>query len=204
VLKIENSNAMIFIQKMANKWMLIGIRESLGKLCQICPSGKADCQVEFMQFLKTEYPHSIELWKEIQEGPADFKEHPPATHFNCFMFCLDIQYGDIKEILGSNGRRIPNSDFMLFLCNGYMTEKAGESSNEGDYVLYFSDQKIVHAGKLESGRVLSKWGSGHVWIHGIFEVPVTYGNQVKYFNKIDKNICIKAFYEFMKKTQNFI
>ena len=95
---------------------------------------------------------------------------------------------------------IPNSEYMSFLCKAYMAEKVSESANDGDYVLYFSEQKIVHAGKVETGRVISKWGSSHIWIHGVCEVPAAYGNQVKYYNRIKKTICVKAFCEWISQT----
>ena len=149
----------------------IELREALEKLSVLCPGGKAEDQDEFIQNLKKKYPHSIEIRKEIPEGPADFRESNDRAQFNCFMFCLDIRYSDIKDINGSDGMRIPNSEYMLFLCKTYMTEKNNYSINNGDYVLYFSDHKIVHAGKVESSRVVSKWGNGHIWIHGFLKFP---------------------------------
>ena len=107
-------------------------------------------------------------------------------------------------MIDCDGRKIPNSEYMSFLCKGYMTEKVSESPSNGDYVLYFSDQTIVHAGKMESGRVISKWGRGHIWIHGICEVPAGYGNQVKYYNRLEKTTCIEAFCEWIKEKEGSI
>lgn len=193
---------MALMQKLVDKWTAMGLREALGKLNIICPGGKAEDQVEAIQTLKKRYSHSIDIWKIIPEGPANFIKSDDNVQFNCFMFCLDIRYGDIKELIGSNGMKIPNSDYMALLERNYLTEINWGSAVDGDYVLYFLDQKIVHAGKVKSGKVVSKWGNGHIWIHGVLEVPDSYGDHVKYYKRIEKAVCLKAFCEWISQLDN--
>ncbi len=45
----------------------------------------------------------------------------------------------------------------------------------GDLVLYRNDRQITHAGLVAADRIISKWGKGHLWIHGLLEVPAQYG-----------------------------
>ncbi len=185
------------MQKLVDKMSAMKLRKALDKLAVICPGGKAEDQVRFIQALKAKHSHSIDFWEETPEVPADFRKSNANVQFNCFMYCLGLRYGDIKKIIGSDGRKIPNSEYMSLLCKKYLTEINRGSTIDGDYILYFSNQKNMHAGKVKNGKVVSKWGSGHVWIHGIFEVPASYGNQVKYYSRVEKSICVKTVREWM-------
>jgi hypothetical protein len=48
---------------------------------------------------------------------------------------------------------------------------------EGDVIVYFNEiGKPTHVGKgTNDGRVVSKWGKGHVFIHDKNDVPLAYG-----------------------------
>lgn len=47
-------------------------------------------------------------------------------------------------------------------------------------VVYFNKGKAVHFGKIQNHRFISKWGKSLVWEHGLFEVPLCYGNAVMF------------------------
>lgn len=49
--------------------------------------------------------------------------------------------------------------------------------------VYLNEGHLAHTGRVvATGCVQSKWAqTGHVWNHGVFEVPIAYGNDVKYF-----------------------
>jgi hypothetical protein len=187
-----------FLEKLIEKFCAIGLRKTLGKFNVICPGGKAEDQIAALRLIRKCHPHSIELWKNIPEGPSDFRESNDNTQFNCFMFCLDINYGDIKKLIGKDGTRILNHEYMALLEKKYLTIKDSGTTVDGDHIFYFSDSKIMHAGKIKGGRVISKWGGGHIWMHGIFEVPESYGDQVQYYESTEKSLYLKAFCEWIK------
>ena len=49
---------------------------------------------------------------------------------------------------------------------------------------------------MKKGRVVSKWGLGHLWEHNILEVPISYGNEYKYYKDIQKEEAINSFCKF--------
>ena len=59
-------------------------------------------------------------------------------------------------------------------------------------VLYFDKGAAKHFGRIEGGRIVSKWGKWHVWKHNLYEVPLSYGSEVKYSDgKIDEVVLRK-------------
>ena len=61
-----------------------------------------------------------------------------------------------------------------------------EQPQVGDLAIYLveigGDREQTHIGRIKSpGRVLSKWGYGHVYEHTLDEVPVEYGEHVRFF-----------------------
>ena len=65
---------------------------------------------------------------------------------------------------------------------------------DGDYIVYLDHGKPVHAGKLVCDKVVSKWGErGQLWQHGVLEVPIKYGSDLRFFRQLPKGICLDAF-----------
>ncbi len=54
---------------------------------------------------------------------------------------------------------------------------------QGNMIVYFQDSDEMHAGiVIERGaRVISQWGSGAIFKHGIFQIPRGYGNRYQCF-----------------------
>jgi hypothetical protein len=57
----------------------------------------------------------------------------------------------------------------------------------GVIVLYFNNDR---------GEVLSKWGEFPVYQHGLWEVPASYGQDVKYFRLPNEEEVLRLFQEF--------
>jgi len=52
---------------------------------------------------------------------------------------------------------------------------------------YFKDGAPTHAGKWHDGQVRSKWGErSHLWQHGVYELPLEYGSDVRPFMKLPR------------------
>jgi len=69
---------------------------------------------------------------------------------------------------------------------------------DGDVVVYFSNAVPKHAAKMNGSRVVSKWGLGHLWEHGLFEVPSIFGDDVRFFKRLARRAAVSAFVEFAK------
>lgn len=87
------------------------------------------------------------------------------------------------------------------LDRGLLVEVSQAEAREGDLVFYLSnDGRFKHAGLCRAeGRVISKWGIGHLYEHGVFEVPDSYGNKVRFFRSLSYD---EAFGHFMRFAED--
>jgi hypothetical protein len=70
----------------------------------------------------------------------------------------------------------------------------------GDVVVYRNDDQICHAGIVQDGRIVSKWGGGHVWRHGLFEVPSSYGRGAQFFKALPAGVALAVFEIYVRET----
>jgi hypothetical protein len=68
----------------------------------------------------------------------------------------------------------------------------------GDLVLYRNDGQITHAGLVAADRIISKWGKGHLWIHGLLEVPAQYGDTTSFYEAPPANDMVSDFINFAR------
>lgn len=54
---------------------------------------------------------------------------------------------------------------------------------------------------LASGRVLSKWGTGHLYEHVVFEVPESYGIAVRFFRGLSYEQGFEHFVQFAEEKR---
>lgn len=67
-----------------------------------------------------------------------------------------------------------------------------ERKDNDEFVVYLKDDIPKHFGKISGDRVESKWGRGPIWKHGLWEVPLTYGDTVKFSTgKMDHSVLRK-------------
>ncbi|MGO8914341.1 MAG: hypothetical protein ACLQJR_00370 [Stellaceae bacterium] len=101
------------------------------------------------------------------------------------MFALDIETDAIRD--RCQGQLIfPGKKFIRAMEEKELLHAKALSPSdaaEGDILIYYRNGAPEHAGILTSNRVISKWGSGptHIWEHGIYEVPESYGDEVRVF-----------------------
>ena len=74
------------------------LRQELEKICRQNTGEKVDNQIGLIKNLKKKYPHSIEHMKRVKEGPANVLKSNYDACFNCFMYCFDLTYENIKDI----------------------------------------------------------------------------------------------------------
>ncbi len=123
----------------------------------------------------------------------------PIACYTCVMHALEFvdrpEYGEIANF--GIGRIYAGAEFMHWLINH---ERITETENPivNDYVLYFQDNgEFKHIGLLlDDGRVLSKWGTGHLYEHSTLEVPAIYGAIVRYYRHRDADDMYFYFKEF--------
>ena len=167
------------------------LRERLLNITNTYILDKTPEQLSKIENLKNEgCPHSIVLHTEAVIGK------PETFRFNCYMFALNLLgVKEMENIASKNADIYPNSEYVRFLINNNILKK---SKMDSGVIVYFDNNSPTHAGKINKGRVLSKWGLCHTWEHNVFEVPMSYGDKVEIFNEINTQESTEAFMKFAK------
>jgi hypothetical protein len=172
------------------------LREALSKIT------KQDVEKHhaLLMQLKNQIPH------QISETYGEIPGNLLGDNFNCFEFafdlilsveykaCLDYQQGWKIRPVGCC------SDFAKYLMDNLILKECAETGNKPNIIVYFGPNGPTHAGKLETSIVTSKWGSGLILQHAIYEVPSTYGNEARQYQELNIEDCIDAFIEFAKEN----
>ena len=151
-------------------------------------------QKRLMENLSSKYPYSIKKQedKTVTQSPL---EH------NCFNYALNLSRRLLlnEELKGRD--LFPNGSFVRFcIQRTYLAEIPFEEVTNNDLIVYFdSDCQPKHAGRMRNMRIVSKWGSGNLWEHATWEVPISYGNSVRYFGALEEKEAIKHYLEFLNK-----
>ncbi len=167
------------------------IREKLQLITEVQDASKHPA---LLADLTGECPNSI----RITESPH------PIDRYTCLMHVLEFTEKPEYVAIARYGlRRIfAGTDFAHWLVErGHLVEVSQTEAQEGDLVLYFKDGQFKHAGLWQSDdRVLSKWGVGHLYDHEIFEIPMSYGTEVKFYNRLPYEEAFGFFQEFVEES----
>ena len=123
------------------------------------------------------------------------------SRFTCLVHALDFTekpaYLKVASMRGINV--FAGKDFAVWLLNtNSLTVLISPSAAERSIVIYFDDAgSFAHIGIVtSSGRVQSKWGTLGLYEHGLYEVPLEYGSNVKYFAQLAYVDGIRLFHQF--------
>ena len=150
------------------------------------------CHPELLTELSKHHPNKIRII-EIADR---------SQPYTCFMHVFGLrnepEYNKIA--MSGSGKIYANSAFVLFLIQeGYIQEITSGTTSTEDIVIYFASGVPQHAGIAKrDGQIESKWGLGHLYEHGILEVPSKYGNEVKFYSPISKGLALKHFLKCAK------
>ncbi|MDD4980938.1 MAG: hypothetical protein PHC54_06715 [Candidatus Omnitrophica bacterium] len=155
-------------------------------------------QKQLVARLLNTYKHSISL--KIEAVP----NNPSTFQYTCHMYSLDLVNSSEVEKIASRYKDIfPSAEFIIFLIQrNILKEKTWDERANGDIIIYFDQDKPVHSGKIYLNKIVSKWGLANLWEHDIFEVPISYGNEVRVFASIQRSLSINAFIEFSKTKES--
>jgi hypothetical protein len=141
------------------------------------------------------------LTRECSNTIAVLDSAHTIRQYTCLMYVFDFagkeEYAAIATRDG--GKIFAASAFAHWLLdNGLLEEVPQADAQRGDIVLYFgADGRFKHAGlSTGSGRVISKWGIGHLYEHGLLEVPDSYGSQVRFFKALPYRVAFGYFRRF--------
>jgi len=142
--------------------------------------------------LAVEMPHSVQL---APQSPC-----LPIADYNCFEFAFGLAgRWEVRLISKHLPSTFCNSEFAQHLLDSALTPVTLRSI--GDLVLYHDHQQITHAGLVEADRVLSKWGTGYLWLHGLLEVPAKYGDVTSFHKAPVPTEALTKFIEFARDRE---
>lgn len=140
------------------------------------------------------------LSKKIPNSIRILKSPHPIDRYTCFVYAFeftnDHRYFDIASF--GLGRVFASPDFVKYMIEKkYLSEIDCATVANGNLIIYCRDGNITHGGKFgENGRVVSKWGIGHLYEHDILEVPEGYGNEFRCYKEISTEKALNYFREY--------
>jgi hypothetical protein len=137
-------------------------------------------QIQKIAKLSVTNSHSITL---VQENI------PGTPVFNCYQYSFGL--ASLRFRIGIL-QVFPGRDFTDSLINTHLDEIGPNDAEDGDHIVY-SNAQTEHAGFIRAGAIDSKWGTGHIWRHGVYELPAYYGDTVRFFRHIPQEDAVKAF-----------
>lgn len=161
------------------------------KLFEITNNGRPETHIELIRQLGDRIPHTV----EVRDGPAIIERYTCVMH--AFNLIENQEYADI--IRAAPQYVFASTDFLQrIIVREELLQR--EQPEAGGLVVYLSNHCAKHIGRMITpDRVESKWGIGHLYQHGIWEVPAQYGSEVKYFESLDTEDALDAFVEYAKQ-----
>jgi hypothetical protein len=153
-------------------------------------------QAAMLERLRGEYAHTIEILDS---------DHPIES-YTCAVYAFHL-VGDAvyREIADSGlGKTYAGRDFVEFAIKAQLLIECGnEEAIAGDFVIYLLEGHFGHIGLVQGEqRVLSKWGTGYLCEHSLWEVPCSYGLEVRFYRGPSVEDCFDIFVEYTK-TRGF-
>jgi hypothetical protein len=150
-------------------------------------------QIELIEALKTRHPHGIALHTAWNSD---------LTDVNCYMFALGLAPNEIKNWRDVGIQPDTKTGFIgRLLESKILTSCASGAMPQDGLVFYFTAEgRPMHAGRCADGVVISKWGDRctHIWRHGLWEVPSSYGETVQFFETPSPGDVAKAYITWAK------
>jgi hypothetical protein len=154
----------------------------------------------------TQHPALLaEITRDCPNAIVLLESPYPLGRYTCAMYVFDFtEKAEYVEIADRGFNRVfAGGAFMQGLIDrGLLHELGPAEAREDDLVVYFNDEgRFKHAGLcLRNNRVMSKWGTGHLFDHELFEVPESYGTHVRFFKKLPYKLAFEHFRRFAKEN----
>jgi len=148
--------------------------------------------IDAVEGLKTKFHHSI---KEIESRIW-------LPSFTCLVYVMGFAgNATYSAVIKKASPKEPfaGKDFFNWLViNKHLIQIMDRSESVGDFIVYFNSyDEFRHIGILsDKRRVKSKWGQLGLYEHEVFEVPASYGDDIKYFESIKYDVAINIFKHF--------
>ncbi|MBI2340369.1 MAG: hypothetical protein HYU99_08410 [Deltaproteobacteria bacterium] len=131
----------------------------------------------------------------------------PNLCINCFAYAFGLGESDsyrecaYDDALKEQNRQFANSNFVKFLLK-HSVIYSTDSVSTGDVIIYCDKEgQPKHAGIVSnlSDTIRSKWGTLSIFEHEKWQVPESYGAQVKYYKPLALEIVEEKFFQWVEK-----
>jgi len=168
------------------------LRERLLEITDVVVAMQIGEQVRLIEELKTEFEHSVSLAQEA------IPLQPATWRFNCHAYAFRLNTTESFWRLDQEKPNVwPTGEFVSDFLLPILRRRESVPQDE-DIAVFFEGEEVKHSGVVRGNRVRSKWGTGHVWDHGTFETPPSFGSVVSYFHPIEVARVVEAYVEFAK------
>jgi hypothetical protein len=136
--------------------------------------------------VKKTHPHTIKFISAPQNG-------------TCVAYAFGLSTNAIYQEVRTNFDKevFAGKAFIEWLMAGVLVECDKPALDA--LVLYFSDARWEHIGLMKgASRVASQWGTYAIYEHDICEVPVRYGDMVRFFEEVTATKAIDLFLEYAR------
>lgn len=144
----------------------------------------------------------IQLGLKIAPEPDEWRQlpHSDIVIIVCFAFALGLADSALYRelVFQTHGKYGANTPFMEWLLAGGKLSETDKPA-AGDIVMYFDGNRPMHAGLLTENPniVLSKWGDIDLFEHNIWQVPLSYGSMLHYYNPLSTLQSEKYFTQYL-------
>ena len=131
----------------------------------------------------------------------------PIRSYTCLMhvFGFDGHRDNAAIARRCNGRVFAGANYAHWLIdNSELEEIDPMRIRAGDLAMYFNDGVFKHVGLIGGNdRLVSKWGIGNLYDHRTFEVPESYGSEVRYYRRLTVADAFQLFVAFARRETEF-
>lgn len=137
-------------------------------------------------------------------GVKSVSEPDKWQHMNCFAYALGLgewpQYAGYVEPPPKGPGIFANSAFINYLFQKAALHPA-EEMESGSIALYFDGVQARHAGiVLRQDVICSRWGNIATFEHCLWEVPSSYGADVRYYQALQPSDAKLHFLTFAENS----
>lgn len=137
--------------------------------------------------VETTRPTYRAAWRALcaAEDHAVIEVAPADSAYNCHAFALAIQalpqYARYQALWNEAEAIVSGAFMQRSLDRGVLRRKGGAAFDAGDLVIYFQGDRVRHSARVSRPGValLSKWGTGGIYEHPLFEIPLSYGDRAE-------------------------
>jgi hypothetical protein len=139
-----------------------------------------------VEAIRSEYAHTILLKQE-------------STDLTCVPYAVELASSPVYRAIAADFDRevFAGSNFVEWLLNNRLCEVSHPSA--GVLALYFSDGIWRHAGFVtDANRIKSKWGTFPLYDHDFWEVPISYGDELRFFKRPSPEGALVLFLDYCR------